>query len=129
MGLKHQVRANNLSISKVCFSFVCSTSFYLGIPTILIMFYQTPANLLVSFFALKHASALPSGPISVPQSTNVLSLLTRGVPANTIAGTGGCDNDPSYAQGTSRWKDGDGVSLGHDCDNGLWNGDAFWHCW
>lgn len=44
-----------------------------------------------------------------------------------INGLPTCKQDPSYNVGPSRWKDGEGVYLGSDCQSDEHNGD--WHCW
>ncbi len=36
------------------------------------------------------------------------------------------DTDPTWAQGQSNFKEGDGVKISDDCDNGLGGSD---HCW
>jgi len=59
--------------------------------------------------------------------TNLTPRSIQSPPANKLPG---CEVDPSYAVGTSQYKDGDGVYMSSSCDNGL--NTIFnkqYHCW
>lgn len=76
------------------------------------------------------ASAIPAAKrdglerFSVPKDHQFSDIIKRD---EIVNGFPGCDVDPSYAAGPSKFTDGEGVYLRSDCDNGKLI-DSY-HCW
>lgn len=92
------------------------------------MFINSFIALTFSCLALPLTSAIPTSYDGAgttvwlgKRNTNLL------LPRDTVPGLPTCKQDPSYAVGPSRWKDGEGTYLGSDCQADEHNGD--WHCW
>lgn len=78
--------------------------------------------------AVSIAAALVNLPLAYALPASVQDLTPRAI-QSAIKGLPACNSketDPTWAVGVSRWHDGEGHSIGNDCDNGL-GGDS--HCW
>jgi len=76
---------------------------------------------LVAILIIPLSSATPIEPSLVTTLTRRDQVVVPGLPACNTQ-----DTDPTWAQGQSKFKEGDGVKISDDCDNGLDGND---HCW
>jgi len=77
---------------------------------------------LIAILIIPLSSATPIEP-------SLVTTLTRRDLQVAVSGLPDCntkDTDPTWTQGQSKFKEGDGVKISDDCDNGLGGND---HCW
>ncbi len=74
------------------------------------------------------AAALFNLPLAYALPASVQDLTPRAI-QSAVTGLPACDSkdtDPTWAVGASKWQDGEGHSIGNDCNNHL-GGDK--NCW